>query len=58
LKVASRNTLLSADVFFQVISDLSIKTVEVEPRVINLIEGEDWCTPLMVYLHHYNQTAL
>jgi hypothetical protein len=33
----ARNTPLSADVFIQVISDASIKTVEPEPRTINLI---------------------
>jgi hypothetical protein len=36
-KDATRNTPLSADVFLQVISYASIKTVEPEPRVINLI---------------------
>jgi hypothetical protein len=28
--------------FFQTIEDSYIKTVEVEPRLINIIEGEDW----------------
>jgi hypothetical protein len=36
-KAAACNTSLSADIFLQVISDASIKTVELEPRVINLI---------------------
>jgi hypothetical protein len=40
-------------VFFQVVLDASIKTVETEPRVINLIEGEDWHMPIMAYLRHY-----
>jgi hypothetical protein len=40
-KAAAHNTPLPAVVFFHVISDASIKTVEAEPRVINLIEGED-----------------
>jgi ribonuclease HI len=53
VKAAAHNTPLTTDIFFQVISDASTKTVEVEPRVINLIEGEDWRTPIMVYLHHY-----
>jgi ribonuclease HI len=53
VKVAARNTPLPANIFFQVISDASIKTVEAEPRVINLIEGEDWRAPIMMYLHHY-----
>jgi hypothetical protein len=37
VKVAAHNTPLLADAFLQVISDASIKTVEPEPRVINLI---------------------
>jgi hypothetical protein len=35
------NTPLHVDVFFQVVLDASIKIVEPEPKVINLIEGED-----------------
>jgi hypothetical protein len=27
--------------------------VESEPRIINLIQGEDWCAPIMSYLRHY-----
>jgi ribonuclease HI len=53
VKVAARNTPLPADVFIQVISDASIKTVEPEPRTINLIQDEDWRAPIMTYLHHY-----
>jgi hypothetical protein len=41
-KVASHNTPLLADVFLQVISDASIKTIDPWPRVINAIHGEDW----------------
>jgi hypothetical protein len=41
VKVVARNTPLPADVFLQVISDTSIKTVEPEPRVINLIQDKD-----------------
>jgi hypothetical protein len=52
-KATARNTPLPANVFFQVILDTFIKSVEVEPRVIKLIEGEDWRTPIMVYLCHY-----
>jgi hypothetical protein len=36
-KAVARNTPLPADVFLQIISDTSIKTVELEPRVINII---------------------
>jgi hypothetical protein len=24
-----------------------------EPRIINIIEGEDWRAPIIAYLHHY-----
>jgi ribonuclease HI len=41
-KAAARNTLLPADVFLQIISDASIKIIEPEPRVINIIQDEDW----------------
>jgi hypothetical protein len=40
-KATAHNTPLPDDVFFLVISDASIKTVEAELRVINLIQGED-----------------
>jgi hypothetical protein len=49
---AARNTPLHANVFFQVILDASIKIVETEPRVVNLIDGEEWHAPIMAYLHH------
>jgi ribonuclease HI len=52
-KATAYNTSLPADIFFHVILDASIKAVKVEPRVINLIEGEDWRTPIMAYLHRY-----
>jgi hypothetical protein len=44
---------MPTDVFFQVLEDASIKTVLSEPRVINIIEGEDWRAPIMGYLRHY-----
>jgi hypothetical protein len=40
-------------VFFEVALDASIKTVKAEPRVINVIQGEDWRAPIIAYLHHY-----
>jgi hypothetical protein len=52
-KVVARNTPLLADVFLQIISDTSIKTIELEPRVINIIQGKDWRAPIMAYLRHY-----
>jgi hypothetical protein len=52
-KAAAPNTPLPADVFFQVVPDASIKTVEAEPRVINLIEGEDGRALILAYLCLY-----
>jgi hypothetical protein len=52
-KVAAHNTAMPVDVFFQVLEDASVKTVLPEPRVINIIEGEDWRAPIMAYLRHY-----
>jgi ribonuclease HI len=39
-KVATRSTPMPADVFFQVLKDASVKTVLLEPRLINIIEGK------------------
>jgi hypothetical protein len=44
---------MPADVFFQVLEDASVKTVLPAPRVINIIEEEDWRAPIMAYLRHY-----
>jgi hypothetical protein len=52
-KVTARTTPMPADVFFQVIEDASVQTVLQEPKLINIIEGEDWRAPIMAYLHHY-----
>jgi hypothetical protein len=52
-KAAAHNTPLPADVFLQIISVTSIKTIELEPRVINIIQDEDWWAPIMAYLRHY-----
>jgi hypothetical protein len=30
-----------------------IKIIEPEPRVINIVQGEDWRAPIMAYLWHY-----
>jgi hypothetical protein len=50
----ARKAVLPLDVFFQVIKDLSAKTVELEPRMVNNIQGEDWRAPIMAYFcHHY-----
>jgi hypothetical protein len=52
-KAATRNTSMPTDVLFQVVEDASVKTVLPEPRLTNIIEGEDWRAPIMTYLHHY-----
>jgi hypothetical protein len=52
-KAVARNTPLLANVFLQIIVDASIKTIEPEPIVINIIQGEDWRAPIMAYLRHY-----
>jgi hypothetical protein len=52
-KATARNTPLLVDVFLQVISDASIKTIEPKPRVINVIQGKDWWALIMAYLRHY-----
>jgi hypothetical protein len=38
---AARNIPLPTDVFIQTILDALVKTIEPEPRVINIIQGED-----------------
>jgi ribonuclease HI len=40
-KIAPRKAALQPDVFFQTIEDPSIKTIEPEPRMVSIIEGED-----------------
>jgi hypothetical protein len=53
VKAAAHNTPLPVDVFLQIISDVSIKLIELEPRIINVIQDKDWRAPIMTYLHHY-----
>jgi hypothetical protein len=52
-KAIARNTPMLADVFFQVLEDASVKTIPPEPKVLNIIEGEDWRALIMTYLCHY-----
>jgi hypothetical protein len=53
-KVAARKTVLPPDVFFKTIEDPSVKIVDPEPRMINIVQGEDWRASIMAYLrHHY-----
>jgi hypothetical protein len=39
---AAKKAVLPPDVFFKVVEDPSVKTVEPEPRMINVVQGEDW----------------
>jgi hypothetical protein len=41
VKAITKKVVLPPDVFFQVIEDPSIKTIETEPRMVNIIQGED-----------------
>jgi ribonuclease HI len=40
-KVAAKKTTLPPDVFFQTIEDPSVKIAEPEPKMVNIIQGED-----------------
>jgi hypothetical protein len=51
VKAAARNMPLPADVFFQVMEDASVKTIEPELRLINII-GEGWRASIIGYLRH------
>jgi hypothetical protein len=52
-KAVASNTLMPPNVFYQVLEDASVKKPLPEPKLINIIEGEDWRAPIMVYLCHY-----
>jgi hypothetical protein len=52
-KAAIKEAVLLPNVFFQVIEDPFAKIVETEPRVVNIIQGEDLRAPIMAYLRHY-----
>jgi ribonuclease HI len=57
-KAAAKKELLPLDVFFQVVEDPSVKIVEQEARMINVVQGEDWRAPIMAYLcHHYEPNS-
>jgi hypothetical protein len=57
-KAAARNNPLPADVFLQTITDASIKTIEPEPRVINIIQGKDWRALIIAYLCQYYESDI
>jgi hypothetical protein len=52
-KATAHNTPMAPDVFYQVLGDTSVKALLSEPRLINIIKGEDWRAPIMTYLRHY-----
>jgi ribonuclease HI len=53
VKATACNSLVPANIFFQVLEDASIKTVLPKPKIINIIEVEDWRAVIMAYLCHY-----
>jgi ribonuclease HI len=46
-KAAARKAVLPPNAFFQVIEDPSMKTVEPEPRMTNVVQAEDWQAPIL-----------
>jgi hypothetical protein len=52
-KATTKKMVLPPDVFFQIIEDPTIKTVELEPRMVNFVQGEDWRALIISYLRHY-----
>jgi hypothetical protein len=45
--------VLPPDVFFQVIEDPSVKTVEAKSRMVNVMQEEDWRALILANLHHH-----
>jgi hypothetical protein len=57
-KAIAKKTMIPPDVFYQVIKDPSVKTVEPVPRMINVVQGEDWRALIMAYLRsHYEPNS-
>jgi hypothetical protein len=52
-KATACNTPMLINIIFHVLEDASVKKTPLEPRVINIIEGEDWRATIMAYLCHY-----
>jgi hypothetical protein len=38
----ARKMVIPLDVFFQTIEDPAVKIVEREPRMVSIVQGEDW----------------
>jgi hypothetical protein len=50
--------VLPPNVFFQTIKDPSAKIVELEPRMVSIVHGEDWRALIIAYLrHHYEPNS-
>jgi hypothetical protein len=41
-KATARKMVLPPDVFIQTIEDTFVKTVDPEPRMVNIVQGEHW----------------
>jgi hypothetical protein len=53
-KATARKAKLPPDVFFPIIKAPSVKTMEPEPRMINVVLGENWWASILAYVcHHY-----
>jgi ribonuclease HI len=53
-QISCQKSNISVVCVFQTIEDPFMKTVELEPRMVNIIEGEDWRALIMAYLrNHY-----
>jgi hypothetical protein len=52
-KFVAYKILMLTVISSQVLEDASVKIVISEPRLINIIEGEDWRASKMAYHHHY-----
>jgi hypothetical protein len=54
-KAAAQNSSLPQDVFYQILKQASIKTVQATSREVHIIKSEDWRAPIMAYLRgHYS----
>jgi hypothetical protein len=49
-KVIAHNIPMPLDVFYQVLEDASAKILLPEPKLINIIKGEDWRALIIAYL--------
>jgi ribonuclease HI len=52
-KAAAQKIKLPQDVFYQVLTEPSIKAKQEEPKHIHIIESEDWRAPIIAFLKGY-----